>query len=165
VFIPLVHLVSLARDLGHGPAAGAWLMSALGAGAVAGRLTMGPVSDRIGRKPALVFGTAAQAVAFAAYARVVSVEGLAAATVAFGYSYGAVSTLFPAAVADFFGRAAAGSIVGFLFMAAGSMAAWGPLAAGAVFDATGTYAIAFQLSAASNLVASIVLATLRTPAR
>jgi len=165
VFVPLVHLVSLARDLGHGPATGAWLMSALGAGAVAGRLTMGPVSDRIGRKPALVFGTGAQAAAFVAYAQVVSVEGLAAATVAFGYSYGAVSTLFPAAVADFFGRSAAGSIVGFLFMTAGSMAAWGPLAAGAVFDATGSYAPAFLLSAASNLIAAVVLVTLRMPAR
>ena len=161
VFVPLVHLVSLARDLGHGPATGAWLVSALGAGAVAGRLTMGPISDRIGRRPALVFGTAAQAAAFVAYARVVSVEGLAAATIAFGYSYGAVSTLFPAAVADFFGRAAAGSIVGFLFMAAGSMAAWGPVAAGAVYDATGSYALAFDLSAGCNLIAALVLVATR----
>jgi MFS family permease len=132
---------------------------------VAGRLTMGPISDRIGRKPALVFGTAAQAVAFVAYAQVASVEGLAAATVAFGYSYGAVSTLFPAAVADFFGRATAGSIVGFLFMTAGSMAAWGPVAAGAIYDAFGSYAPAFQLSAASNLVAALVLSATRMPAR
>jgi len=93
------------------------------------------------------------------------VAGLAATTVGFGYSYGAVSTLFPAAVADFFGRAAAGSIVGFLFMAAGSMSAWGPLAAGAVFDATGSYAPAFLLSAASNLISALVLATLRIPGR
>ena len=165
VFVPLVHLVSLARDLGHGASVGAWLMSALGAGAVAGRLTMGPVSDRFGRKPALVFGTAAQTVAFVAYAQAVSVQGLAAATVVFGYSYGAVSTLFPAAVADFFGRSAAGSIVGFLFMAAGSMAACGPVVAGAVFDATGSYAPAFLLAAASNLISALVLATLRMPAR
>jgi MFS family permease len=165
VFVPLVHLVSLARDLGHGPATGAWLVSALGAGAVAGRLTMGPISDRVGRKPALVFGTAAQAAAFLAYAQVVSVPGLAAATVAFGYSYGAVSTLFPAAVADFFGRSAAGAIVGFLFMSAGSMAAWGPLAAGAIYDAYGSYAPAFQLSAACNLVAALVLWMTRMPSR
>lgn len=165
VFVPLVHLVSLARDLGHGPATGAWLVSALGAGAVAGRLTMGPISDRVGRKPALVFGTAAQAAAFYAYAHVASVPGLAAATIAFGYSYGAVSTLFPAAVADFFGRSAAGAIVGFLFMSAGSMAAWGPLAAGAMYDAYGSYAPAFQLSAACNLIAALVIGVTRMPRR
>ena len=50
-------------------------------------------------------------------------------------------------------------------MTAGSMAAWGPLAAGAVFDATGSYAPAFLLSAASNLIAAVVLLTLRMPAR
>jgi MFS family permease len=165
VFIPLVHLVSLARDLGHSPATGAWLVSALGAGAVAGRLTMGPISDRIGRKPALVFGTAAQAIAFVAYAHVISVEGLVLATVGFGYSYGAVSTLFPAAVADFFGRSAAGAIVGFLFMSAGSMAAWGPLAAGAIYDGYGSYGPAFHLSAASNVIAALVIARTRMPAR
>ena len=165
VFVPLVHLVSLARDLGHGPTTGAWLVSALGAGAVAGRLTMGPISDRIGRKPSLVFGTLAQAVSFVGYAHVVSVEGLAAATIAFGYSYGAVSTLFPAAVADFFGRGTAGSIVGFLFMTAGSMAAWGPLVAGAIYDASGSYTPAFQLSAGSNLIAALVLAATRIQAR
>jgi MFS family permease len=157
VFVPLVHLVSLARDLGHGPATGAWLVSALGAGAVVGRITMGPISDRIGRRAALVFGTAAQALAFVVYARVASVEGLAAATIAFGYSYGAVSTCFPAVVADFFGRAAAGSIVGFLFMSAGSMAAWGPVAAGAIYDRTGSYALAFDLSAGSNVIAAVVV--------
>ena len=165
VFVPLVHLVSFARDLGHGPAVGAWLVSALGAGAVAGRLTMGPISDRMGRKPALVFGTAAQAAAFLAYAHVASVEALAMTTVAFGYSYGAVSTLFPAAVADFFGRSAAGAIVGFLFMSAGSMAAWGPVAAGAIYDAYGSYAPAFHLSAASNLIAAVVLGMTRTRPR
>src|SRR2546428_2574719 len=33
----------------------------------------------------------------------------------FGYSYGAVSTLFAAIVGDFFGRSQAGALVGFLF--------------------------------------------------
>src|SRR5439155_1056281 len=37
VFIPLVHLVPFARDLGYDAATGAWLLSALGAGAVGGR--------------------------------------------------------------------------------------------------------------------------------
>jgi hypothetical protein len=41
-------------------------------------------------------------------------------------------------VGDLFGCAAAGSIVGFLFRLAGSLAAWGPLVAGAVYDRTGS---------------------------
>jgi MFS family permease len=165
VFIPLVHLVPLARDLGHGGATGAWLVSALGAGAVAGRMVMGPVSDRIGRQTTLVIGLALQALAFAGFARAGSVAALLATSVLFGYSYGAVSTLFPALVGDFFGRATAGAIVGFLFMVAGSMAAWGPLVAGAVHDATGSYAPAFSLAAGTNVLAAVVLGAARPPAR
>jgi MFS family permease len=165
VFIPLVHLVSLARDLGHGAAAGAWLVSALGAGAVVGRMIMGPVSDRIGRKPTLLITMGMQALAFGGFAVAGSVGGLLATAVLFGYSYGAISTLFPAIVGDFFGRAAAGSIVGFVFMLAGSMGAWGPLFAGAVYDGTGSYVLAFQVAAAANLVAAAILAGARPPRR
>jgi len=81
----------------------------------------------------------------------------------FGYSYGAITTLFPAIVADFFGHAHAGSLVGFLFMLSGSTAAWGPLAAGAVYDATGTYRGAFAVSAGFNLLAAALLGACRPP--
>jgi MFS transporter, OFA family, oxalate/formate antiporter len=163
VFIPPVHLVSLAGDLGHGAGTGAWLVSALGAGAVIGRMVMGPVSDRIGRKPALVIAMFMQAVAFAGFAVAEAVAALVATALVFGYSYGAISTLFPAIVGDFFGRVAAGSIVGFLFMLGGSMAAWGPLVAGAIYDRTGSYRVAFHLATAANLVAGAVVLAARPP--
>jgi MFS family permease len=66
-----------------------------------------------------------------------------------------------AIVRDFFGHAHAGSLVGFLFMLAGSMAAWGPLGAGVLHDATGTYRTAFLLAAAFNLLAVTLLAACR----
>ncbi|HEX3177212.1 MAG TPA: MFS transporter [Methylomirabilota bacterium] len=165
VFIPLVHLVSLARDLGHAPATGAWLVSALGAGAVAGRMIMGPVSDRVGRKPALIVAMGLQALAFAAFATAHGMGALFGAALLFGYSYGGVSALFPALVGDIFGRASAGAIVGCLFAVAGSMAAWGPLIAGAVYDVTRSYGLAFQLSGGANLAAAALVAGIRPPRR
>jgi len=81
----------------------------------------------------------------------------------FGYSYGAISTLFPAIVGDFFGRGQAGAIVGFLFALAGAMAGWGPLIAGAIYDATGRYDLVWMLSALLNVVAIALLATTRPP--
>ena len=74
-----------------------------------------------------------------------------------------MSTLFPAIVGDFFGREQVGSLVGFLFALAGSMAAWGPLLAGAIYDATGVYTWAFLLSAASNGAALVLLALAHPP--
>jgi MFS family permease len=163
VFIPLVHLVPFARDVGHSAETGAWLVSTLGAGAVIGRLVMGPVSDRIGRRPALVAAMALQAIAFLGLAAAQGLGPLVATVFVYGYSYGTISTLFGAIIGDFFGPAQAGSLVGFLFMLSGSIAAWGPLAAGAIYDATGGYGLIFRLAAGTNVLAAVLLTLARPP--
>jgi MFS family permease len=165
VFIPLVHLVPFTRDLGHSSFVAASVVSALGAGAVLGRLLMGGVSDRLGRRPTIVVAMAMQAVAFLGFVAARDLPLLYGAALVFGYSYGTISTLFPAIVGDFFGRGQAGTLVGFLFALAGSMAAWGPLAAGAVYDATGSYRLAFWVAAALNVVAGLLLGMTRPPLR
>ncbi|MFZ1061105.1 MAG: MFS transporter, partial [Candidatus Rokuibacteriota bacterium] len=163
VFIPLVHIVPFARDFGMSSLVASTVLSALGIAAVVGRLAMGAVSDRIGRRPALALVIALQTAAFLGFTRVHGLPSLYLVALGFGFSYGAVSTLFPAIVGDFFGREQAGSLVGFLFALAGSMAAWGPLVAGAIYDATGAYTRAFLLSAVSNGVALVLLAFARPP--
>ncbi|MEX2224314.1 MAG: MFS transporter [Candidatus Rokuibacteriota bacterium] len=164
VFIPLVHLVPMARGLGVSPLLAATLVSALGAAALVGRLLMGGASDRIGRRPALAIALAMQAAAFVGFALARELPGLYAASLTFGFSYGAGSTLFPAAVVDFFGREQAGSLAGLLFALAGSMAAWGPLAAGFIYDRAGDYQLAWWLSAGCNALALLLLAFARPPA-
>src|SRR2546429_8093993 len=105
---------------------------------------MGPVSDRVGRRAALVAGTTLQAVAFLAFSAVQGLDGLVLTAAAFGFSYGTISALFPAIVGDFFGPDQAGTLVGFLFMLGGSIAAWGSLAAWLVYDGTRGYRPGFQ---------------------
>ena len=165
VFIPLVHLVPFARDLGHAPLVAATAVSVLGAGAVLGRLVMGTLSDRLGRRTTLGLGMTLQAAAFIAFTVAHDMVPLYAAAILFGFAYGTVSTQFPAIVGDFFGRAHAGSIVGSLFALAGCMAAWGPLLAGATFDATGSYRVAFLISAGLNVGGVGLLRACRPPRR
>jgi MFS family permease len=165
IFTPLVHLVPLARGLGIDPLVAATLVSAIGMAGIVGRLFMGGVSDRIGRRPAIGLGISLQVLAFLGFAVAGTLPGLYAASVAFGFSYGAVAALFPAMVADFFGRERAGSLVGLLFAMAGSMAAWGPLSAGFIYDRTGSYGPAWVGSAALNVVALGLLAWARPPRR
>ena len=59
--------------------------------------------------------------------------------------------------------ALAGTLVGVLFAVAGSMAGWGPWIAGAIYDATGSYAPAFRLAAALNALAIGLLLLCRPP--
>lgn len=164
VFVPLVHIVPFARDLGYSALTGAWVVSTLGIGAVAGRLVMGGVSDRIGRKATVGIAMALQALGFLGF--LLAGRGvllLFGNALVFGYSYGAVSTLFPAIVGDFFGRGQAGAIVGFLFALAGAMAGWGPLIAGALYDATGGYDLTWIVAAGFNVLAVALLALARPP--
>lgn len=165
VFVAIVHSVPLARDLGHSPLVAASLLSALGAGAIPGRILMGAASDRVGRKSAMAVMLVIQSVAFVGYIMAGSLLALYAASVTFGFSYGAITALFPAIVGDYFGRERAGSLVGVFFAVAGSAGAVGPVGAGLIHDATGGYALAFALAAALNLVALMTLALARAPVR
>ena len=99
----------------------------MGAAALIGRLVMGGASDRIGRRGALAIALALQTGAFAGFAQSHALPTLYANSLVFGFSYGVASTLFPATVADVFGREQAGTLAGLLFALAGSMAALGPV--------------------------------------
>ncbi|MDG2112770.1 MAG: hypothetical protein P8N02_09180, partial [Actinomycetota bacterium] len=76
---------------------------------------------------------------------------------------GAGVTVFPALVADYFGRAHTGAIVGQIFATAGPLAALGPYAAQLLVDATNSYRLAFLLAGAANGAA--LLMSTRLPMR
>ena len=164
VFIPLVHLVPLARELGIAPLLATTVMSALGGADLCARLLIGAASDRLGRRRTLAAGVIVQAAAFAVFAAARSLGTLYVGAVLFGFSYGVVSIMFPAMVADFFGRARAGSLVGAFFAVAGATSGLGPLAAGWIFDRSGTYVPVLWLGAAFNGLSLLLLAFTRPPA-
>jgi MFS family permease len=164
VFIPLVHLIPFAQDLGVPALLASTLMSALGIAAVAGRVLMGALSDRIGRRLALAAALGLQAAAFTGFTASTTLPALFAVSAAFGFSYGAISALFPSVVSDYFGREHSGSLVGILFALAAPLSAAGPLAAGWIYDRTGGYGPAWWLSAGFNLLALAFLACARPPA-
>lgn len=163
VFMPMVHIVPFAVDLGISQFRAAMTISVIGFAGFAGRLLIGPLSDRLGRVRTLGLSLLLQALSFVGFTFTSGLALLYPSAAVFGFSYGGVTALFPALVGDFFGRLAVGAIVGFIFAAAGSPAAFGPLIAGYLYDATKSYAVAFELSAALNLTALLMLAFLHKP--
>ena len=154
--VPFVHVVSFARDLGFSPAQGALAVSIMGLCAFIGSMLLGPLSDRIGRKRGLILSLVMQVVAFLLFLAARSLTVLYAGAAAFGFFYGSMATLFSALVGDFFGRRHAGSISGFLFASSGILGAWGPMIAGYLRDATGSYQFAFTCAVATSATALLL---------
>ncbi|MGE0681773.1 MAG: MFS transporter [Candidatus Binatia bacterium] len=163
VFMPMVHIVPFAVDLGISEFRAAMTISVIGFAGFAGRLGIGAISDYLGRVPTLGLCLLLQAFSFLGFTASTGMALLYPAAAVFGFSYGGVTALFPALIGDFFGRMAVGSIVGFIFALAGSPAAFGPLIAGYIYTATSSYNAAFLLSAALNTAALLLLFLLKKP--
>ena len=158
VFVPFVHGVQFAQSLGASLQTASTVISAIGIGGLIGRLVMGPVSDRIGRKNAVMLALFLETASFLGMAGANSLWLLYLSAATFGFAYGGGVVVFPPLVADFFGRAHAGSIVGRIFATAGTMAAIGPYTAQVLRDTLGNYRWAFLLSGIANGLA-LLLAT------
>jgi MFS transporter, OFA family, oxalate/formate antiporter len=161
VFMPLVHLVPFAEDLGIGKATASTMISAIGIGGLLGRTSTGLVSDRIGRLPSLAVVLTVQVASFMVFATGETLLVLYPGAVAFGFAYGGTTTMFPAIFSDQFGPAHIGAIVGAVFSVAGSSAAFGPTVAGYLYDVTDSYRLAFTIGGGMNLVALALVGVLR----
>jgi len=158
VFIPFVHGVQFAQSLGASLQTASTVISAIGIGGLIGRLFMGPVSDRIGRKSAVTLALSIETLAFIGMAFSNGFWLLYPSAAAFGFAYGGGVVVFPPLVADLFGRAHAGAIVGRIFATAGTMSAIGPYAAQLLHDALGSYRWPFLFAGLANACA-LLLAT------
>ena len=157
VFLPLVHLVIFALDIGLSQKSAFIALGTLGGGSMIGRLSMGFLSDRIGRKPALAVNLGLQVFCWFWIMGTRSSWMLFLFAAVFGFSYGAVSALFPAIIGDYFGRLQAASVIGAVFTIAGVASAIGPLVAGYIYDLSRSYQPAFLLGALTNFLALILL--------
>ena len=153
VFLPLVHLVIFALDIGLSRESSLVALSFLGAASAFGRLGMGAISDRIGRKTALGLSIGLQAFSWFWILGTHSSWMVILFAGVFGLSYGGVAAVFPAIVGDYFGRRKAASVIGAIFTLSGVAAAVGPLVGGYLYDLTHSYRLAFILGALTNLLA------------
>jgi MFS transporter, OFA family, oxalate/formate antiporter len=165
VFVPLVHLVIFSIDIGLGQKSAFIALGVLGAGSTLGRLIMGYISDRIGRRPALAINLGLQIFSWFWIMGTGTNWMLFLFAAVFGFSYGGVSAIFPAIVGDYFGRLRAASIIGAIFTIAGVASAIGPVLAGYIYDLGRSYQPAFLLGAVTNMMALILIFVSHPPVR
>lgn len=130
------------------------------------RIMVGPLADKIGTKKIFValFGlqTAAMLLLFPAGK---SAALLAACAGLIGWNYGAMFTLFPATLLQYYGPANQGSNYGLLFTAWGIAGFCGPFFGGKLQALTGSFFVPFIVSAAVLAASTAILATLKAPDR
>jgi MFS family permease len=122
-----------------------------------GQLTLGGLSDRIGRIKMMVFCTTLMSLAF--LGMVFSHTAYLLYTMAglFGIGYGAVWLLYAAAAQDFFARSTIGSVLGLwtVFLGIGSIVS--PVICGWTIDITGRYTWVFILGFVIGLLSNVAL--------
>lgn len=155
------HLMLYLSDLGHSRVeAASYLELALGAG-ILSKLGAGAIALRLSARTALVLNTAMLTASiallpFADRSGVLPVFG-----VLFGVSTAARDVLFPLLIAQTFGIRYLAQIYGFIMLAFFPGGGLGPLALAAVRDVLGGYDLAFGASAALNAAAFVALLGLR----
>jgi MFS transporter, OFA family, oxalate/formate antiporter len=160
-FIPLVHIVPAARDMGLSIGSGSMLIALIGIGNIFGRFVLAGLGDRVGRLRLLAILTFAVAGCFVLWCFAAGFAMLATFAVLFGMSYGGCVGLYPAVAADLFGTRRIGAMLGYLYTAVGVAALIGPPATGFIFDRTGSYRGPIIASTVVAVVAGVLVLRLQ----
>ena len=143
LFIPFVFLVQYAKEQGIASSTAAFLITSLGLGSVLGRLGLGVLGMRLCVLPLIIMCFAIQPIAYIVWLIAGANYPLLLLFAALlGVGYGGFVALSPVAMAGIFGLEGLGGVLGIQYTSAGVGALIGPIAAGAIIDATGSYTVA-----------------------
>lgn len=158
--MPQVHLVAYCGDLGYGAARGAEMLSMMLALGIVSRITSGFIADRFGGLFALGLGSLMQGTALTLFLFFDSLTSLYAIAALFGLFQGGIVPSYAIVVREYFDAREAGTRVGLVFMATYFGMAFGGWLSGAIFDWTGSYAMAFLNGVVFNLINLAIVAFL-----
>jgi len=150
--MPQVHIVAYCTDLGFGAARGAEMLSLMLACGIVSRLVSGVICDRIGGIRTLLLGSALQGVALLLFLPFDGLVPLYVISAMFGLFQGGIVPSYAIIVREHFALHEAGARVGAVIMATLLGMALGGWMSGWVFDATGSYRMAFVNGLLWNLL-------------
>jgi MFS family permease len=151
------HIMPFTSSLGIIPAIGAVVAMFIPLSSVVGRLSLGWLSDSFGKPRMLIICFLLQSVGLVILSYGSTLWHLAAFVLLFGPAFGGGVVLRAALVRTRFGRSAFGSIQGLVIGAMTVGGLIGPSLAGAIYDARGSYQLAWLILAAASLTAALAV--------
>jgi OFA family oxalate/formate antiporter-like MFS transporter len=159
------HGAAIVASLGGGAAALTLGASLAAAGNGVGRLGGGRLADRLSVREVLIGGSALAAVSLFGLAAGPGPAVAAAALALSGIAYGALAVAYPVASARYYGAERTTAVFGRIFTAWGVAGVTAPVAAGALFDATGGYGTILVILGAGSVLGAVASVALPAPPR
>jgi MFS family permease len=151
------------RGFGEGAAGKFWAV--VGALSIFSGPLFGWISDKLGRKTAMMIVYGLFTIAYGLVAANLPNSFLYASIGIFGLSVWSIPTIMSAAVGDYVGPAKAVTALGFITLFFGAGQITGPALAGFLADTTGTFSMAFWLCALLTGIAVVVTYFLKVPSK
>jgi MFS family permease len=152
-FLIATHLIPLATDYGISPMGAGNMMAWYGLMSLAGILVAGPASDLIGNKIPIALTFLMRFLLFLLILKYQSLASFYLFALAFGFTHLITAPLTPTLVGKLYGLSHVGLITGLINTVHHLGGGVGAYMGGVIFDRTGSYRLAFILSAAMALIA------------
>lgn len=160
--IPLVHVVAYATDRGISPGQAAGVLGVTGLAAIAGRVAIPAVTDRVGARKGLLLTLLMQTGMIPLLMVSKSLAMFYGFAVLFGVGWGGNSPMYPLLTREYFGTRRLGYIYGLTVVASSFGMAGGGYMGGLLFDVSGSYQLSLLFSLVAGLI-SIALIPLLKP--
>lgn len=158
--MPQVHIVAYCVDLGYGAVAGVTMLSIMLLTGVASRIASGFLMDRLGGVKTVLLGSSLQCLSLFLYIPFDGLVSLYVVSAVFGLAQGGIVPGYAIIIREYLPAKEAGARVGQVMMATVLGMALGGWMSGWLFDATGSYDIAFIHGIGWNLVNMLILTML-----
>lgn len=165
LFVPFVHIVPFARDLGISQSTAVLLASLVGIGSIAGRFGLGTIADRLGRRATMIAMFLGLTLMLALWLVSGNAWLLAVFALVYGACYGGFVALVPAVIIDYLGPRNAGAIIGALYTCVAPGTLLGPPLAGYAYDLWGSYTIPIAGSIALMALGTLITMAAPDPAK
>lgn len=161
----LTHVVPHATDVGISGVEAAAALSLIGGTNIAGRLILGGLSDRMGKKEASIICALLQAAAMVWLTWSQGLWMFYIFAAVYGFGYGGFGPPMIALFGDIFGLRNIGVVMGAGSVGFSLGAAIGPLIGGFVFDVNRNYALACWSGAVAMLIVALFISLIRPEAK